>query len=75
MFDPKALGATSSLDVGIFLFGAGVGGIFDAILNVANSAEPVVFGDMCGAVVLGAKNIVAAWRRPSPPPDRSVGDG
>jgi hypothetical protein len=67
MLDPKALGATSSLDVGIFLLAGGVGGIVDAITNVAGFADPVPFGGLCGAGALGLKNIIYAWIRPAAP--------
>jgi hypothetical protein len=60
MLDPKALGAASSLDVGIFLVGLAIGGILDAVTNVAEFTEPAIFGGLCVAGALGVKNIIAA---------------
>ena len=72
MLDPKTLGAASSLDVGVFLFAGGLGGIIDAITGIAGFAEPAVFGGLCGAGALGLKHLIVAWTKPSrpPPPDR-----
>ncbi len=60
--DPKDLGAKTAADVGVFLFGAFVGGGLDAVLNVAGFAEPLVFAGICGAGALGPKKIIDAWR-------------
>ena len=72
MLDPKALGAKTSLDFGVFLLAGGIGGILDAILNIADFADPIVFGGMCGAGALGLKNVLSALYGPAsePPPDK-----
>jgi hypothetical protein len=47
--DPRKAGAKNRTDVGAFLIGASIGGIADAVLNVAGFAEPFVFAGLCGA--------------------------
>jgi hypothetical protein len=61
IFDPRALGAESKIDVGIFFFGAGLGGILDSIFNVAEFAEPLAFATMCGPALFGAKKFIEGW--------------
>jgi hypothetical protein len=50
--DPKKAGAETKADIGVFLVGAALGGIIDAILNVAEFAEPLVFGGCVAPVRL-----------------------
>jgi hypothetical protein len=65
IFDPRALGAESKIDIGIFFLGAGLGGILDAVLNVAEFAEPLAFATMCGPAVFGAKKLIEGlWEKP-----------
>lgn len=57
-WNPKDYGATTRADVGVFLVGAGIGGVVDAVINWAGFAEPFVFAGICGAGALGAKQLV-----------------
>jgi hypothetical protein len=61
IFDPRALGAESKIDIGLVFLGAGVGGILDAIFDVAQFAEPLAFATMCGPALFGAKKLVEGW--------------
>jgi len=65
IFDFRALGAESKIDIGIFFLAAGLGGILDAIFNVAEFAEPFAFATLCGPAALGAKKIFDGWREGS----------
>lgn len=58
------------MDVGVFLTGAAVGGILDAVLNVAGFAEPLVLAGLAGAGALGLKKMAdgAIGTRKPPPP-------
>jgi hypothetical protein len=67
IFDPRALGAESKIDIGIFFAAAGAGGILDAIWNVAAFAEPFTFAAICGPAAFGAKKLVEGLFDRSPP--------
>ena len=67
IFDPAALGAESKIDVGLLFLGAGIGGILDATLNVAEFAQPLTFAALCGPTVLGVKKIVDGLRERQKP--------
>ncbi len=56
MLDPKKAGAISKGDTAAFLIGASVGGILDAVVNIAGFAEPMLFAGICGTGALGLKH-------------------
>ena len=59
----RSAGADSTADVGIFLIVAATGGILDAVLNLAEFAEPFVFASLTGAGALGLKKLLWDARR------------
>ena len=67
--DPKSLGAESRLDIGILFLAAGIGGLLDAIWNVATFAEPIAFATICGPAALGLKKFIEGLleQRSGPP--------
>lgn len=70
IFDPRALGAESKIDIGIVFLAAGIGGILDAIFNVAEFVEPLAFATLCGPTAFGAKKLLEGWlERKSAPRD------
>lgn len=75
IFDPRSLGADSKIDIGLVFLGSGVGGILDAIFNVAEFAEPLAFATMCGPALLGAKKIVEGWLERKSGPSQKGGQG
>jgi hypothetical protein len=70
VFDPRALGAESKIDIGIVFLAGGVGGILDAILDVAEFVEPLAFATLCAPAAFGAKKLLEGWfeRKPDTPP-------
>lgn len=65
MFDhlkPSNYGAESAADVGVFALGAAIGGMGDAVLNIAGFAEPMVVAGLTGAGFLGLKKL--CWDTP-----------
>ncbi|MBX9642932.1 MAG: hypothetical protein K2W91_02380 [Novosphingobium sp.] len=59
---PSNYGAESAADVGVFALGAAIGGMSDAILNMAGFAEPMVVAGLAGAGALGLKKL--CWDTP-----------
>jgi hypothetical protein len=60
VLDPKKAGVETKLDYGVFLTGAGLGGLVDAVINLASFAEPLVFAGLSGTAVLGLKKMAEA---------------
>lgn len=61
ILDPRALGAESKIDIGVFFLGMGVGGILDAVFDLAKFAEPLTFAAICGPALFGAKKLIEGW--------------
>ena len=55
---PKAAGAETALDVGVFCVGAAAGGLVDALLNSFGFAEPLVVASLGGTGALGLKKML-----------------
>ncbi len=62
---PSNFGAKSAADTGVFIFGAAIGGMADAVINFAGFAEPMVVAGFTGSLALGAKQLLwDAWLKP-----------
>jgi hypothetical protein len=60
---PKAAGAETAVDVGVFCLGAAAGGLVDAALNSFGFAEPLVVASLAGSGALGLKKLLWDTRR------------
>ncbi len=67
-FDPEKFGLKSRTDLGTFLLFGSLGGLADAIWNVAAYAEPLTVAPLCGVLALSLKKLVLD-RDPAPPKD------
>jgi hypothetical protein len=53
----KDAGAKTTADLGFFLAGVFIGGVADAMANIAGFADPMVFAPICGAGSLALKKL------------------